>query len=131
MSMASFWRCTWRARSAASGCVKSGEKHSSDEACPVSSITSRTRRGGIGPERRQEAVVVLDALAAERLGVAQPLEVVHAAGAQVVEVALGEDGNPWGHRVRKQDQESGHEAGVRSQEQESGVGSRELLSPES
>ena len=35
-SMAAFCRSTCRARSSASGCVKSGEKQSSDDGCPVS-----------------------------------------------------------------------------------------------
>ena len=45
-STAAFCRPTWRALSAASGWVKSGEKQSSDETCPVS---ASTRRAGSTP----------------------------------------------------------------------------------
>ena len=64
-------------------------------------------RGAVRPERRQEAVVVLDALAAERLRITQPLEVVHAAGTQLVEVALGEDGNSRWHEQEQDDRTHG------------------------
>jgi hypothetical protein len=42
---------------------------------------------------------MLDALAAERPGITQPLEVVHAASTQLVEVALGEDRDFGKHRA--------------------------------
>ena len=51
---------------------------------------AHTRRT-IRPEWLQETVVVLDALTTEGLRITQPLEVVHAPGTQLVEIALGED----------------------------------------
>ena len=46
-----------------------------------------------GVERSEEAVVVLDAFAAERRRLADPGQVVARAGDEVVEPALGEDGD--------------------------------------
>jgi hypothetical protein len=53
-----------------------------------------------GPPRRlfvarKELVVVLDAFAAERGGVMDPSDVAALAAHELVEVALGEDGDSW------------------------------------
>ena len=86
---------TWRARSSASGCVKSGEKQTSDVGWPVSASAATTGSTSAGVERSQEAVVVLDAFAAERRRLADPGQVVAGAGDEVVEPALGEDRDAW------------------------------------
>ena len=70
--MAAFCRSTWRRRSSGSGWVKSGEKQIIEVTCPVSSISAGDRIDVGRRQAAEEAVVVLDAFAAERRGVADP-----------------------------------------------------------
>ena len=73
--------------------MKSGEKHSIDEIWPVSRIASITGAHVALVVARKELVVVLDAFPAQRRGVVDPADVATLAADQLVEIALGEDGN--------------------------------------